>query len=55
MVKTAGEDRVDNLHEYRHDISKIGRLGAQGLLLEDAVHLVEGLGAHEMGQVCFTH
>ena len=39
MVK----DGVDNLHDYRHDISKVGRLGAQGLLVDDTVRLVDGL------------
>ena len=41
MVKAVGEDGVDNLHDYRHDISKVGRLGAQGLLVDDAVHLAD--------------
>ena len=43
MVKAAGEDGVDNLYDYRHDISRVCRLGAQGLLVDDAVHLVDGL------------
>ena len=51
MVKALGEDGVDNLHDYSHDISKVGRLGAQGLLVDNAVHCVDRLGAHETGQV----
>ena len=44
MIQAAGEDGVDNLHHNRHDVNKVGRLGAQSLLVNDAVHLVYGLG-----------
>ena len=43
MVKAAGEDGVDNLQHDRHDINEVGRLSTQGLLVDNAVHLVNGL------------
>lgn len=43
MVKAAGEVGVDNLHYYRCDISKAGKLRAQVLLVNDALHFVDGL------------
>ena len=44
MVQAAGEDGVDDLDHNRHDINEVGRLGAKSLLVNDAVHLVYGLG-----------
>ena len=44
VIQAAGEDGVDNLHHNRHDVNEVGRLGAQSLLVIDAVHLVYGLG-----------
>ena len=44
MIQAAGEDGVDNLHHNRHDVNEVGRLGAQSLLVNDAVHLVYGMG-----------
>ena len=35
-------DVVDDLHHNRHDVNEVGRLGAQSLLVNDAVHLVYG-------------
>lgn len=43
MVKAAGEDGVDNHHDFRYDISKVGRLTTPGLLMNDAVHFMDGL------------
>lgn len=53
MVKAAGLDEVDNLHDQRHDISKVGRLGAQGLLLDDGVHLLDRLSVSD--SLTLTH
>ena len=44
VIQAAGEDGVDNLHHNRHDVNEVGRLGAKSLLVNDAVHLVYGLG-----------
>ena len=44
MIQAVGADRVDNLHHNRHDVNEVGRLGAKSLLVNDAVHLVYGLG-----------
>lgn len=44
LVKAVGEDGNGNLHDYRHDISNFGRLRVQGLLVNDALHFVDGLG-----------
>ena len=44
VIQAAGEDGVDNLHHDRHDVNEVGRLGANSLLVNDAVHLVYGLG-----------
>ena len=43
VVEAAGKYGVDDLHHDRHDVDKIGRLGAQRFLVDDAVHLVDGL------------
>ena len=40
----AGEDGVDDLHHNRIDVNEVGRLGAQSLLVNDAVQRVYGLG-----------
>ena len=42
MIQAAGEDGVDDLHHNRHDVNEAGRLGAQSLLVNDAVLLVYG-------------
>ena len=44
VIQAAGEDGVDNLHHNRHDVNEVGRVGAKSLLVNDAVHLVYGLG-----------
>ena len=44
VIQAAGEDGVDDLHHNRHDVNEVGRLGAESLLVNDAVHLVYGLG-----------
>ena len=43
VVEAAGKYGVDDLHHDRHDVNKIGRLGTQRFLVDDAVHLVDGL------------
>ena len=43
MIQAAGEDGVDDLYDNRHDVNEVGRLGAQSLLVNDAVHFVNGL------------
>ena len=48
VVKAVGEDGVDNLHHDTHDIND-----TQGLLLYDAVHLVDGLSVS--GSLTVTH
>ena len=42
MIQAAGEDGVDDIHHNRHDVNEVDRLGAQSLLVNDAVHLVYG-------------
>ena len=42
VIQAAGEDGVDDLRHNRHDVNEVGRLGAQSLLVNDAVHLVYG-------------
>lgn len=42
VVNGALENGVDILHDYRHDISKVGRFRTQGLKGNDAVHFVDG-------------
>ena len=44
VIQAAGEDGVDNLHHNRHDVNEVGRLGTQSVLVNDAVHLVYGMG-----------
>ena len=44
VIQAAGENGVDNLHHNRHDVNEVGKLGAKSLLVNDAVHLVYGLG-----------
>ena len=44
MIQAAGEDGVDDLYHNRHDVNEVSRLGAQSLLVNDAVHFVNGLG-----------
>ena len=44
MIQAAGEDGVDDLHHNRLDVNEVGRLDAQSLLVNDAVHLVYRLG-----------
>ena len=44
MIQAAGEDGVDDLYDNRHDVNEVGRLGAQSLLANDAVHFLNGLG-----------
>lgn len=44
VVKAVGEDGADNHDSYRQDISKAGRPRAQNLLVNDAVHLMDGMG-----------
>ena len=44
VIQYAGEDGFDDLHRNRHDVNEVGRLGALGLLVNDAVHLVYVLG-----------
>ena len=44
MIQAAGEDGVDDLYDNRHDVNEVGRLGAQSLLVNDAVHILNGLG-----------
>ena len=44
VIQAAGENGVDNLHHNRHDVNDVGKLGAKSLLVNDAVHLVYGLG-----------
>ena len=44
VIQAVGEDGVDNLHHNRHDVNEVGRLGAQRLLVNDAVLLVYGMG-----------
>ena len=44
VIQAAGEDEVDDLQRHRHDVNEVGRLGAHSLLMNDAVHLVYGLG-----------
>ena len=43
VIQAAGEDGVDDLHHNRNAVNEVGRLGAQSLLVHDAVHLVYGL------------
>ena len=49
VIQSAGEDGVDDLYHNRHDVNEVGRLGAQSLLVNDAVHLVSGglTGTHQ--------
>lgn len=44
MVKAVGEDGADNHDSYRQNLSKAGRHRAQNLLVNDAVHLMNGMG-----------
>ena len=44
VIQAAGDDDIDDLHYNRHDVNEVGTLGAQSLLVNDAVHLVYGLG-----------
>ena len=44
MIQAAGEDGVDDLHHNRHEVNGVGRLAAQSILVNNAVHLVYGLG-----------
>ena len=50
VIQAAGEYGVDYLHHNRHDVNEVGRLGAQSLLVNDAVHLVYGLGVPAASQ-----
>lgn len=43
-AKTTGEDGAYDLHHNRHDINEVGRHETHGLLVDTAVHLVNGLG-----------
>ena len=47
MIQATGEDGIDDLHRNRHDVNEVGRLGAQSLLVNDAVHLKYGLGVSD--------
>ena len=40
VLKAMGEDGVDDFHHDRYDINDASRIGAHGLLVHDAVHLV---------------
>ena len=44
VIHAAGEDGADDLHHNRHDVNEVGILGAHSLLVNDAAHLVYGLG-----------
>ena len=44
MIQSAGEDGDGDLHHNIHDVNEVGRLGAQNLFVNDAVHIVYGLG-----------
>ena len=44
MIQAVGEDGVDDLHHNGHDVNEVGRLGAQRRSVNDAVHLVYGMG-----------
>ena len=40
VIQTAVEDGVDDLNHNKHDVNGVDRLGAQSILVNDAVHLV---------------
>ncbi|KAK8405352.1 hypothetical protein O3P69_001714 [Scylla paramamosain] len=53
VIKAVVKDEVHNFHHDRHDVNDVGRLGTQGLLVDNAVHLMDRL--HCWGTGCHAH